>query len=62
MQSKSPNSAAGKTPGFFARHNVIVYLAFVLTVILFSLILGVHSLEEITLRNVCCFVMTHVKR
>ena len=40
MQSKSPTNGAGTTPGFFTRHNVIVYLAFVLTVVLFSLILG----------------------
>ncbi len=52
MQSKSPNSAAGKTPGFFARHNVIVYLAFVLTVILFSLILGGKFLAIANILNI----------
>lgn len=40
MQSRSPGNALAKTPGFFSRHNVIVYLAFVLTVVLFALILG----------------------
>lgn len=40
MQSKSPTNGAGTAPGFFTRHNVIVYLAFVLTVVLFSIVLG----------------------
>ena len=52
MQSKSHSSGAGAAPGFFARHNVIVYLAFVLTVILFAIVLGGKFLSVNNILNI----------
>ena len=52
MPSKSPGNGAGGAPGFFRRHNVIVYLAFVLTVILFSIFLGQKFLSPMNILNI----------
>ncbi|MCD8349079.1 MAG: ABC transporter permease [Planctomycetaceae bacterium] len=52
MPSKSPGNGLGKPASFFARHNVIVYLAFVLTVILFSIVLGPKFLSLNNVLNI----------
>ncbi len=52
MQSKSQTSGGVKAAGFFARHNVIVYLAFVLTVVLFAVILGGKFLSLNNILNI----------
>ncbi len=52
MQSRSHSSGAGAAPGFFARHNVIVYLAFVLTIVLFALVLGGKFLSVNNILNI----------
>ncbi|MCD8139183.1 MAG: ABC transporter permease [Planctomycetaceae bacterium] len=52
MPSKSPGNGLGKPASFFARHNAIVYLAFVLTVILFSIVLGPKFLSLNNVLNI----------